>query len=443
MQARTLTALRSLAVTAPLLVLLGACSGDGSGDLSGNMQAGESALPASESNQIIISNAHLLDGSGTDIDRGFLLISNGRIAEVSTTPIVADGALVIDAAGKTVMPGYIEAHRHIIEGAPAEWMAGKAQSDMQAFLEAGFTTVFSAGDPQTEILELRRRTAAGEIAGPRIIAAGRAPLAVSAAPGGEDDPARTDVSRPPLRPTVAATPVPDEATEQRISAISDAGFDAVKTVMVTTPDGPEIRTLGLIAQKAKALGLPTVTHAVTVQDTLAAVAAGGVATLVHTPHIGQLTAEEVRLIADSGIPMTSTLGIFVPFFSDSNAPIFRDGEAFPWDTISSAGQGPVNARLLWEAGVVYGFGTDTRFAPSLTLEHELKSLHLVFSERDILKIMGENAAINIRMQDSIGSLRPGLLADLVLLDGNPLEDLYDLLKVTMVFKEGKIMVDKR
>ena len=442
MTAHNLIAVRTVAAT--LLVLFAAaCSRDAAEAPAPAGLVGQPSGTVSETGQVLISNAHLLDGSGTDIEGGYLLISNGRIDQISATPIMAEGALLIDAGGRTVMPGFIEAHRHIIQGEPAVWLSNDAASHMQAFLEAGFTTVFSAGDPQTEILELRKRTAAGDIAGPRILAAGRAPLAISEPPGGDDDPARTDVSRPPLRPTTAATAIPEAATAQRVSDIANAGFDAVKTVIVATPEGPETRTLGLIAQQAKALGLPTVTHAVTVQDTLAAVAAGGVATLVHTPHIGQLSLEEAQLIADAGIPMTSTLGIFVPFFAEDNTPIFRDGEPFPWNTLSSAGQGPVNARLLWEAGVVYGFGTDTRFAPALTLEHELKSLHLVFSERDILKIMGENAAINIRMQDQIGSLRPGLYADLVLLDGNPLDDLYDLLKVTMVIKEGKIMVDKR
>ena len=431
-------ALRLLATSILVSVLAAACSRENAGQ-----DTEDAALAAPvDMDSILISNAHLLDGSGTDIAGGYLLIRNGMIEEISATSIVAEGAYVIDAAGKTLMPGFIDAHRHIIQGPSAEWLANTAEGSMRAFLEAGFTTVFSAGDAQNEILELRRKTAAGEIIGPRILAAGRAPVAISAPPAGNDDPARTDVSRPPLRPTAAANAVPDTTTAQRIQEIAAAGFDAVKTVIVATPEGPEIRTLGLIAQEAKTSGLPTVTHAVTVQDTLAAVAAGGVATLVHTPHIGQLTQAEAEQIAASGIPMTSTLGIFVPFFDDNNLPVFRDAMPFPWETLSSAGQGPVNARLLWEAGVVYGYGTDTRFAPALTLKHELKSLHLVFSERDIVKIMGENAAINIRMQDRIGALKPGMYADLVLLDGNPLDDLYDLLKVAVVIKECNIVVDK-
>ena len=218
--------------------------------------------------------------------------------------------------------------------------------------------------------------------------------------------------------------------------------DAIKTVIVVTPGGPETRTLALVVEEGKRHGLPTITHAVTVQDTLAAVEAQ-TTVLVHTPHIGQLTEEEARAIAASRIPMMSTLGVFVPFFDENNKPIFRDALPFPWPTLSSAGQGPVNARLLWEAGVTYGYGTDTRFLPRDTLAHELKALHLVFSPQDIIRILTRNAAVTVGREQEIGTLEAGKLADLVVLDGNPLEDLYDLLDVDVVIKGGAVLVDKR
>ncbi len=55
------------------------------------------------------------------------------------------------------MPGFIDAHRHLIQGNPAQWLKEPASARMQEFLDAGFTTVFSAGDSLQEILELRRR----------------------------------------------------------------------------------------------------------------------------------------------------------------------------------------------------------------------------------------------------------------------------------------------
>jgi imidazolonepropionase-like amidohydrolase len=392
---------------------------------------------------LVITNARIIDGTGRTIERGSVAVRDGRIVSVSaSTPDVA-GALVIDAEGRTAMPGFIDAHRHIIQGDPQQWLATRAAASMQEFLEAGFTTVLSAGDSEAAILELRRRTASGELPGPRIIAAGRAPLSASPGGGGGGvDPARTDISRPPLRPTETAPAVPPEQTRARVQEIAEAGFDAVKTGIITTPDGPETETLRLVANEAERHGLKSITHAVSVIDTLAAVEAG-THVLVHTPHIGMLTEEEAQRIAASGIPMISTLGLFAPFFDENNAPIFRDAQPFPWETISSAGQGPVNARLLWEAGVVYGFGTDTRFHPLETLKQELKTLFLVFSEQDVLAIMTRNSAAAIGMQDTLGTLEPGKVADIVLLDGNPEQSLFDLLNVRLVIKEGAVLVDQR
>ena len=403
---------------------------------------------------LVIANARVIDGNGGVIDSGTILVRDGRISSVSTEPAESDGVQVIDAGGLTVMPGFIDAHRHVINGDPDQWLDEQAVPRMREFLDAGFTTVLSAGDDLDAILELRRRLEEGEIGGPRLIAAGRAPLAQSTggfAPG--VDPARIDISRPPHRPTEPAPGIPHEQTRARIQQLADAGVDAIKTVIIVTPDGPEQETLSVIADEAERLGIPSITHAVTVVDTVAAVEAG-THVLVHTPHIGQLDEETARMIADSGIPMMSTLGIFVPTFAADNevirdrtgmdnVPRFRDLDPFPMDTISSAGQGPVNARMLWDAGIVYGFGTDTRFLPRDSLFHELRPLHLVFSAEDIVTIMSRNAAIAIGRLDELGTVETGKLADLVILDGDPLDDPYDLLNVSMVIKGGEIVVDNR
>ena len=214
------------------------------------------------------------------------------------------------------------AHRHIISrDNPDEWLNKHAKQNMHEFLEAGFTTVLSAGDPLDQILELRRQINQGELEGPRLIVSGRVPLAISSGgfPPGVD-PARLDISRPPDRPTKAAQVIPHEQTRARVQELAKAGVDAIKTVIITTPGGPETETLSVVAKEAKRLGIHSITHAVTVQDTLAAVEAG-THYLVHTPHIGQLDEESIKKITGAGIPMTSTLGIFVPTFSESNAII--------------------------------------------------------------------------------------------------------------------------
>jgi len=444
-------ALSFLAVTAALLVTAG-CSQN---------------QPAADGSQgIVITNARIITGVSEDsagiIPQGAVVLKEGKIVSVSSgvaTPPA--GALVIDAQGMTVMPGFIDAHRHIMQGDPVQWMASLAKERMQEFLDAGFTTVLSCGDPLEQILDLRGKLKAGAIQGPTLFAAGRVPLArpapppPGAVPGAPRvDPARIDNSRPPDRPTKPAVGIPPAETLDTVQKLAKAGVDAFKTVIIVTPGGPEKAPLTLIASEARKLGIPSITHAVTVIDTMAAVEAK-TDVLVHTPHIGQLTNEQVKTIADSKIPMMTTLGIFVPTFAeanqrirdrkiDDNQPRFRDLEPFPMNTISSGGQGPVNGRMIFDGGTTYGYGTDTTFLPKDSLAQELKPLHLMFSNKDIIKIMTRNAAALLgKMGAQIGTLQAGKAADLVLLAGNPLEDIHSVLNVKAVIKSGKLVVDKR
>lgn len=407
-----------------------------------------------QAQDLVIVNARIIDGTDRVIASGSVVVEDGRIRSVAPGSTDAGDARVIDARGMTVMPGFIDAHRHIIRGDPDAWMRDTARNNMREFLETGFTTVLSAGDPLEHILELRSLTASGEITGPRIIAAGRVPLA-AAGPGFPDgvDPARIDNSRPPHRPTEPAPAVPEAQTRQQVRRLARAGVDAIKTVITVTPGGPEQNTLSIVADEAAKQGIPSITHAVTVQDTLAAVRAG-THTLVHTPHIGHLTEAETAEIVAAGIPMTSTLGIFIPTFAEDNRnvrnrtgednlPRFRDLDPFPMDTISSGGQGPVNARILYDAGIVYAFGTDTTFHPEDSFRQELKALQLMFSRPDIVRIMTRNAAAAVLGSEDYGTLEAGKVADIVLLDGNPLDDIDALHEVRVVVKAGEIVVDKR
>jgi enamidase len=396
---------------------------------------------------LVVTNARILDGTGRVIENGSVVVRDGKIVSVSPGSATVAQARVIDARRKTVMPGFIDAHRHIVRGEAAQWLKAESAARMQEFLDAGFTTVLSAGDAPEVILELRRRLQQGELKGPRLFAAGRVPLArPAAAPasgrGGAaaGDPARFDVSRPPLRPITAAGAIPPGETIKAVEAVAKAGFDYVKTAIIVTPGGPEKDTLALIVNEGKKHNLPTITHAVTVQDALAGVEAG-VARLVHTPHIGRLEEDRgaAERIAKAGIPMTSTLAIFLPHFDADNKPLFRDRGAFPWNTVASAGQGPVNARLLWEAGLTYGYGTDTSWHPTETLADELRALQLVFSPKDIITILTRNAGIAAMKDDQLGTLEVGKFADMVVLDGDPLANAANLLNVVMVIKNGEIV----
>jgi imidazolonepropionase-like amidohydrolase len=99
--------------------------------------------------------------------------------------------------------------------------------------------------------------------------------------------------------------------------------------------------------------------------------------------------------------------------------------------------------VLWEGGQVYAFGTDTQWDPRITLNDELRALNLVFSPKDIIKIMGPNAAAAIDKTKDLGTLEAGKIANIVLVDGDPLEDPITLTRVVVTIKDGKVVADKR
>ena len=410
---------------------------------------------------LVITNARIIDGNGGVISDGTLVVENGRISSVGSGARTGpDGALEIDAQGMTVMPGFIDGHRHIIGGPADQWLAEQASDRMREFLEAGFTAVQSAGGAVPPQLELQRCINEGELDGPRIVVTARAQVAAPAGRGGAgrggfSDPARGNGARPGFRPTEPANAIPEADTRQAIRAAAEAGVEAIKTAIVVTPGGPEENTLSVIAEESASRGMRSVTHATATEDTLAAIRAG-TRVLMHTPHTTMLTISEAQEIANAGIPMVSTLGVYVPTFSEDNSaaraatgsdnePRFRDLGLYPEGALPwySVGQGPVNARLFWDAGGIYAFGTDTSYLPKDTLEHELKPLRLVFSRQDIIQIMTKNAAAAIGRSDDLGTLEAGKLADIVMIDGNPLAETSDLLKVALVVRDGRVVVDKR
>jgi enamidase len=367
---------------------------------------------------LVINNARIIDGTGITIERGSIIVSDGRIESVTAATISSTDVDTIDALGKTVMPAFIDGHRHIIGRNEEEWFREQAAVRMKEFLETGFTTLMSGGGPVPGILELKRRIESGEVEGPRIITSGRV------------DPDNF--------------PAP-EAARAQVRRLAEVGVEIIKARI--EPEQKEL--LAVIVDEARKYDLDVMAHAVTVPAMIAAIEAGA-AKLVHTPHDSYMSQAEARLVAQASIENLSTVGFAVPVFgvfNDDNVPTFRDGSPWPEGIIgtgsNAAGEKIVNARTLWDAGVIYGFGTDTGYHPRDGLAHELRTLNLMFSPRDIIKLMGPNTASFIEMSDDLGTLEPGMLADIVIIDGDPLNLIFDLLNVEVVIKAGRIVVDKR
>lgn len=398
----------------------------------------------SAANDLLISNARIVDGNGTVIPQGFIVIEDGKITQVSAGDASVKKDTTIDAQGMTVMPGLIDGHRHII-GAPIDsdvamkrWLDEDAPDEMLAFLDAGFTTILSAGDDTKTILELRRRLHSGELLGPRLQVAGQR--------------IRTPEQPGEWEKCMADTYCKDNNSLVRNEAEARAKVrefieDGVDTIKVrydsNNPNGLTRSMFAAIVKEADQYNIPVIAHSTEVQDMITSIEVG-TSRLVHTPHTGTLDGTDgARLVKEAGVPVTSTLGVWVPLFREDNLPRFRNGSPFPRPGIARGGQGPVNARYLWDEGVTIAFGTDTRFSPVDSLIHELRPLRVMFSPRDIVDMLTKNAAIFMEMEAEVGTLEAGKLADIVMLDGDPLKDSNDLLKVKLVIKDGKVVVDKR
>jgi imidazolonepropionase-like amidohydrolase len=377
-----------------------------------------SAAFTAQAQDVAITNAHVIVGNGTVINSGTIIVRGGKIVSIGAGKAGTQGLKLIDAKGMSAMPGYIDAHRHVNTGP-------KEKEEMQRLLEAGYTTVLSGGGPAEGNLVLRDHIEKGVINGPRIIPSGSVRLNLSA----------------------------DEA-RAAIRKMADQGIKYTGEIALTPKPGPsakEIETLKAIVDEAKRVGVLVQVHAVSPTAMMAAVDAG-VPLLVHTPHFGWLTFDEAKRVQAAGIKQLSTIGFGVPVFgvfADDNKPRFRDGKPWPESILDGDGRGQeagykaVNARTSWDAGVIYGYGTDTNYDALAGLEHELKSLNLMFSMTDIIKLMGPNTAAYIQMSDQLGTLETGKLADLILLDGNPLEGYWNMLNTKVVLKGGVVVVDKR
>ena len=368
---------------------------------------------------LVITNARIIIGNGTVIDRGSIVIRNGRLASVAAGTPNVSAVETIDAHGMTAMPGFIDGHRHVNTG-PTE------KQQMQELLDAGYTTVLSGGGPAEGNLSLKEHIDKGLIKGPRIIPSGRVELANN-------------------------TP---EKARAEVRALAAQGIKFVGEMALTPKPGPtakELENLRAIVDESKKVNVWVQIHAVSPQAMMAAVDAG-VIKLVHTPHFGWLAQEDAQRVASAGVKQLSTIGFGVPVFgvfANDNKPRFRDGKPWPEAILDGEGRGreagykAVNARTSWDAGVVYGYGTDTNYQPKAGLEHELKSLNLMFSMQDIIKLMGPNTASYIEMSDQLGTLEAGKLADIVVLDGNPLEGYWNMLRTKLTIKGGVIVSDQR
>lgn len=385
---------------------------------------------------IALRGATLIDGTGSDPRPGTTLVIEGRrLGAVGPGP-APPGARVIDVAGRTVIPGLFNCHVHLqMNGGPAPLaeLADEpsgvslllAARRAGAMLRAGITTVRDCGAKDWQVIHLRRAVEQGIVEGPRILACGRALCKAGghAAVLGE--------------PVDGVSDVPGAVQRQL-----DAGADFVKAFGTGGfgKDGEQLghseltrEQLRAAADTAHAAGRRLSVHAYGTQGIGDAIAAGA-DSIEHATFVDDALLEQLREHGVYIVPtLTNTYRV---------ATFGAQGGVAPYIVASASAALPTmlaNAGRALRAGVKMALGSDagawinahTDIVTELRLRVQIGASPLA-----AITMATRTSAECLGLADEVGTLEPGKLADVVVLDGDPLADLTAVERVHAVFKEG-------
>jgi imidazolonepropionase-like amidohydrolase len=404
--------------------------------------AGGQISQQSRRGDLAINNARILDGTGRVIERGSILIADGRIAAVSD--VRQDALRIIDAAGTTVMPGLIDTHVHLVTGpAPESYgcdaVIHRLGESLRDLLRRGFTTVLSPGDPIPAITALKQRITERVVSGPRLLVVGPA-FSAPEHPGGR----RLNFCDQKISTTSADT------VRREVRSLVDARVDGIKVIFDSLwPPKPRDETVAAIAEEAGAHRLPMMAHVQSVDDALQAIALG-VNRLVHLPWSGSLTADGLATLRSRAVAVSSTVHLWAPTDGHGDVKTNHGGREYSAEQLKAAEMQLAAAlshlRALWHGGVPVAFGTDAyRGAdpPHDAISHEIEVLSRVLTPSELVIALTRNGAVFLGLERETGTLEVGKRADVIVLSGNPLSDVRNLATVKMVIKDGEMLVDVR
>ena len=408
-------------------------------------------------------NARVIDGTGKPpIEKGVVVVKGNVIVDVGSDASVEipEDAKVIDVKGKTIMPGLIDAHLHIIGMRTGDFVKepiitpfgvffARAVKDLEALINAGFTTIGDAGS--IVALHLKYAVNEGTIVGPKIVAAGL-PLSQTF---GHGDTHYLPIEWVDYRTTKKFTPLAglicdgvDECRKAARYALRE-GADYIKIMatggVLSEKDRPEYRQFTLdeikaIVDEARAAGRFVHAHAQGSEGIKNAII-GGVKVIAHGIFIdeeGMEMAKERNVIV---VPTFSIVEKLLQVGAKVGVPEWglRKAEEVHKEHLE-------NIRKAYRAGVKIATGTDFAGGPFKHGENamELKLFVEKLGMKPIEAIVAatKNGAEAVGLEDRIGTLEKGKLADLIVIDGNPLADINVLLdtnKVLLVMKEGNIV----
>ncbi len=405
--------------------------------------------------RILVTNASLLDPRAGSLARGrSLLIEKGRLIEVGGGELRADGARLLDVRGHTVMPGLIDAHVHVCAvtadlSALAEWspsyVAARAGVVMRGMLSRGFTTVRDVAGADYGLAEAVEE---GYFEGPRLVFGGKA-LSQTGGHGDHRHRGRDVVHFCYCSP--ALNRVCDGVAEVRRAARDEIrkGARHLKVMLsggVASPtdriDSAQfsIEEIRAAVEEAENANLYVSGHAYTARAINRGLEAG-----VHCiEHGNLLDGSSIELFLQHGafyVPTLSTYAALAEHGLEFGLPESSHRKVFE---VLEAGQRALE--LAHRSGVQIAYGTDLLGGMHEYQLNEFRLRSEVQPAADIIRAATVTAARLLRMEGQIGELVPGALADLLVLDGDPLADIGVLAdpsrRLLMVMKEGRAFVDR-
>ena len=400
----------------------------------------------------VIHAGTLLAEPGRPASRNVSVVIRGRtIAEVRPGFADVPGARVVDLRGSTVLPGLIDSHVHLgglDDRLQARLQAATRDDEDEAYtallnakktLLAGFTTVRDLGGDPRLILSLRDSINAGQLAGPTIVSAARM-VSVS---GGHGD-ARNGVNRDlaSLVPAGGNTcNGPDDcrrATREQISAGADViKIAATGGVLSNVPGGLNQQMMDdemrAVVMTARTFGRKVAAHAHGVEGVNAALRAG-----VNSIEHGTFTNEEsFRLYRQTGAYYVPTLIAPAAALADGQRGALTQAQ---YDKArAAAGNAEKSFAEAIRRGVKIAFGTDTGVSPhGRNAEEFALMVRNGMSPTLAIRSATVDAAELLGVTARAGTIEPGKEADIIAVDGNPIENIRLLEQVGFVMKSGRV-----
>jgi imidazolonepropionase-like amidohydrolase len=383
------------------------------------------AQTPAKSKRIVIAASAVLDGKGHVLRNTRIVVEDSKIVAIDSNA----GPVDYDLRGLTVMPGWIDAHVHITwsfgpdgknagAGGTTQQAAYEAASNAWATLMAGFTTVQSVGAPND--VPLRDAISKGLLAGPRILTAVN-----------------------PLQGRGERTGTPDDIRAY-IRKQKEAGADLIKifaSESIRTGGGMTMsqEQLNAACDEANKVGLRTLVHAY--KDAVRAATLAGCTEIEH----GTLcTDDDLKLMAEKGTYFDPQAGLVIENYLLNKekylgTPGYTEEGFAAMEKIL-----PMNHELVHRAvripGLKIVFGTD-----AVAGAHGRNAEEFIDRVRDggqdpMQAMMSANSigAEAMGLANQIGSIVPGLQADIIAIDGDPVKDITAVRRVTFVMKGGVV-----